>query len=167
MGKRILGCKENTPNEAVGDLGWITMKARRDILRLRYWRKLKQMNDGRLPKIMYQWAREDEEKDSWCQRTRKILTELNMEDFWIGQEETKTKAEWERIVKERMYLREELLWLKRAEGKTKLETYLKIKKELTLEKYLENPDSKGRRLLIGLRSGTNELSIETERSAKN
>ena len=45
----------------------------------------------------------------------------------------------------------------------KLRTYKKFKKELKMEEYLESEDSKGRRLMARLRSGTNNLRIETGR----
>merc|ERR1712083_1079272 len=48
MGKRILRLKVSTNNEVVlGELGWWKMKARRDMIRLRYWRKL--VNMGKEP----------------------------------------------------------------------------------------------------------------------
>jgi hypothetical protein len=41
MGRRILKCSETTANEVVlGELGWWPLEARRDLLRLKYWRKL-------------------------------------------------------------------------------------------------------------------------------
>ena len=41
MGRRILGVKKNTSNAMVyGELGWWSLKERRDMIRLRYWRKI-------------------------------------------------------------------------------------------------------------------------------
>ena len=41
MGRAILGVRRSTVNEVVmGELGWWTMKARRDFLRLMYWREI-------------------------------------------------------------------------------------------------------------------------------
>ena len=47
--------------------------------------------------------------------------------------------------------------------KPKLRTYRKFKKDLTFEKYLENKDIQGRKLMAKLRSGTNNIRIETGR----
>jgi hypothetical protein len=56
MGKRILGLKESPTNEAVrGELGWWSLKARRDMMRLRFWRKILKMGQERLPKKVYEW----------------------------------------------------------------------------------------------------------------
>lgn len=41
VAKRILRCEDSTTNEAVlGELGWWTLKARSDMLRLRFWGKI-------------------------------------------------------------------------------------------------------------------------------
>jgi hypothetical protein len=54
VAKRILRCSTNTSNEAVlGELGWWTMKARRDMLRMRYWRKIVNMDESRVTKLVY------------------------------------------------------------------------------------------------------------------
>ena len=47
--------------------------------------------------------------------------------------------------------------------KPKLRTYRKIKMDLTMEKYLESEDIRGRKLMAKLRSGTNSLRIEIGR----
>ena len=59
MGKRILKVNEKTANGVVlGELGWWPLKARRDMIRLRYWRKLLIMSTERLPKLIYEWETE-------------------------------------------------------------------------------------------------------------
>ena len=41
MARRILGCSSKTACEVLlGELGWWTMKGRRDMLRLRFWGKI-------------------------------------------------------------------------------------------------------------------------------
>ena len=79
-------------NEVIqGELGWWTMKARRDELRLRYWRKIVHMKDERIPRIIYEQSRarlEQESKegtiitDTWCEYTKKLLLELKLERYW-------------------------------------------------------------------------------------
>ena len=57
---------EKTANEVVlGELGWWPMKARRDMIRLRYWRKLLKMSIERLPKVIYEWEREMDDVKVW------------------------------------------------------------------------------------------------------
>ena len=46
MGKRILRCSSRTSEEVVrGELGWERQKARGDEMRLRYWGKIKRMDN--------------------------------------------------------------------------------------------------------------------------
>jgi hypothetical protein len=53
VAKRILRCSRYTTNEAVlGELGWWSLKARRDELRLRYWIRLQMMKADRLPRLL-------------------------------------------------------------------------------------------------------------------
>ena len=69
MGKRILGLKESTNNEVVlGELGWWKMKTRRDMIRLRYWRKLINMGKERLPRVAY----EEKLRKGWENWTKHI-----------------------------------------------------------------------------------------------
>lgn len=52
--KRILHCSVNTTNEAVlGELGWWSMRARFDLLRLRFWGKVVNMSLGSVVKRVY------------------------------------------------------------------------------------------------------------------
>ena len=83
MGRRILGMKDKTSNEAVlGDLGWWPLKARRDMIRLRYWRKLLIMNPNRLPKLIYEWELCDQEAAAWLNYTKKLLISFKLEEYW-------------------------------------------------------------------------------------
>ena len=80
IAKRILGMTERTSNEAVlGELGWWPLKARRDMIRLRYWQNLLSMKEKRLPRLIYEWQKEnDEENESWVAYTKKLLVELDL-----------------------------------------------------------------------------------------
>ena len=67
MAKRILVLKEKTTNEVMlAELGWWPLRARRDMIRLRYWQKLLNMKQDRLPKLIYDCEREIEEKKGSC-----------------------------------------------------------------------------------------------------
>ncbi len=86
-----------------------------------------------------------------------------MREYWEKQEVKEKKDEWNRLIEERIQDREQKLWWKTVNERPKLRTYRKVKTILTFEDYLNNNDEKGRRLLAKIRSGTNFLSIETER----
>lgn len=58
MGRKVLKCGPTMNEEVVrGELGWETLKGRRDELRLRYWGRLTQMRHNRLPRIVYTESR--------------------------------------------------------------------------------------------------------------
>ena len=81
-----------TNNEVVrGELGWETLKARRDELRLRYWRRLTEMTPERIPKILYEESRKRMESEiqedasltaTWCSYTKDLLEELKLGEYW-------------------------------------------------------------------------------------
>ena len=134
------------------------------MIRLRYWQNLLNMNKKRLPKQIYEWEKEKkEDSKSWVSNTKKLLTELYLQDFWIQQKINKTKTEWNKLITEKIQIREQKRWSKRALSKPKLRTYVKYKKILKKEDYLKSEDSIGRRMLARIRSGTNSLRIETGR----
>ena len=78
MGKRILGLKASTNNEVVrGEMGWWRMKARKDMLRLRYWRKVINMKQEKLPRKVYEWElRRRKRRRSWTMYTKRLMMEL-------------------------------------------------------------------------------------------
>ena len=146
MGRRILGVKTFTNNEAVlGDLGWWRMKARRDLLKLKYWWKLLKMKSDRLPRKVYVWDSSRKVKRSWSASIEVLLQHLGLQEFWVSQEIAMEIKEWELLVRSKIQEREQKLWWQGVQESKKLRTYRLVKKELKLEGYLENKDEKGRR----------------------
>ena len=168
MAKRILGMKERASNEAVlGDLGWWPLKARRDMIRLRYWHKLLSMDNTRLPRLVYEWELKNEDRNNcWAKYTKKLLLDLELDDYWLKQEIDKNREQWNKLIHDKIQEREQKEWRQRALLKPKLRTYVKYKLILEEEKYLKNEDAIGRRMLARIRSGTNNLRIETGRYEK-
>ena len=85
--------KAVTKSSNEGKLGWWTMKARRYLLRLRYWAKLDRMPKRRLTKQVYlarrkklQIQRDTDDKTNWCYHTRELLRELKLGQKWRSQE---------------------------------------------------------------------------------
>ena len=164
MGKRILGLKESTTNEVVrGEMGWWSMKARRDMIRLRYWRKILNMGQERLTKKVYEWELRLGVDRSWKGYTRELLDTLGLGAYWDKQKIDMSKDEWNRLITERIHKREEEDWKIKMKHKSKLRTYRKVKDKLEVEGYLRSKDVEGRRMLARIRSGTNKLRIETGR----
>jgi len=70
MARMILKCSPKMTNEAVlGELGWWTLKGRRDLLRLKYYGKIVKMGEDRLVKQVYVESRkrlEEGKQSKWC-----------------------------------------------------------------------------------------------------
>ena len=144
MGRKILRCPSTTTSEVVlGELGWESMKARRDEMRLRYWGKLIRMEDHRIPKIVYRQSKirmslEEEGKTeltaTWCKYTKRLLHQLGLGDYWES-ENLPEQGEWEGLIRERIHLREEEDWKHEMKERSKLRTYITLKHKLERETY--------------------------------
>ena len=122
------------------------------------------MDEGRLTKVAYKVELRNMENGSWATVTKKLLGKLGLGEYWNNQRVVENKEEWGRIVRERIQEREQKDWRERMNNCTQLDTYVVLnKKELKLEEYLTLEDEKGRRIMTRLRSGTNELRIDTGR----
>ena len=121
MGRRILRIRAKTTNEVIiGEMGWWTMKARRDLLRLRYWRKIIGMKSSRLTKIAYEEDRKLDEV-SWANETKKLLIELNLGYEWETQEKESrwSGKQWEGEIERRITKKRQTNWRKEIQNKVK------------------------------------------------
>jgi hypothetical protein len=175
MGRKILRCGPRMNGEVIqGELGWWSMRARRDELRLRYWRKILEMEPERIPRLLYEQSRtrlEAEIKEdnirtkTWCEYTKRLLDELGLTVYW-RENKVPDEAKWESLVEERIQAREQKKWLEKIKERPKLRTYVLFKKKLEQEKYLTSKDRYGRAEMVRLRGGTNRLKIEKGRYAQ-
>jgi len=167
MGRKILRCNSTLTNEVVlGELGWETMKARRDEMRLRYWAKIVRMQEHRIPKIVYRQSKTRLEMEdpppTWCKYTRDLLYRIGLGEYWET-EEVPPEDEWAKIVREKIHIREEEEWRQEMKDHSKLRTYITLKHKLEREKYLEIRNRYGAPELTKIRGGSNRLRIETGR----
>ena len=179
MGRMILRCGAKMANEVVlGELGWWTLKGRRDFLTLNFWgRIVGGMSPTRLVHHVYQHSRARYDRmlashakdshtkhsmDRWCRNVHMLLQEIGMEDAWKKNKLTKNAArQWRTTIKEKITEREEGQWKERMQHKPKLRTYRQLKTRLQFEhRYLEMSDKEAREVMTRLRGGTNELRIE-------
>ena len=97
MGKMILRCSEKMTNEVVlGELGWWSMKGRRDMMRLLFWRKIVCMSPSRLVHHVYSVGRAQHQAGKHskrCKETHTLLQSLGLEHIWskdgLSEEENK------------------------------------------------------------------------------
>jgi len=168
MARRILNCGPKTPIGAMmGDLGWWTLRARRDLLRLVFWGKLVLMNSSRLTKKVYLQRKESlstsRSAQNWCFYTRKLLSNLNLMEYWEHEYMIESIEDWKNLVTRKIGEREQKLWLAGCVAKPKLRTYLQFKSELKLEPYLAHGGHLARSVLFSIRSSSCRLRIETGR----
>jgi hypothetical protein len=168
MGRMILRCGSKMANEVVlGELGWWPLKARRDLLRLKYWGKIvARMPSHRLVKLVYADSRaryEVGKSNRWCSYTHALLVELGLEEFWQHGLTHEQFMKWDTELRKRIGEREEKAWKQGMMEKTKLRTYRTLKHTLSFEPYLTHDDRRAREVMTRLRGGTNELRIEVGR----
>jgi hypothetical protein len=167
IAKRILQCNSTTTNEAVlGELGWWKLETRRDLIRLKYWNKILNMNNNRMTKKIYNENRRTHElsgEKNWSSYTHTLLSKYNLESYWKDNLPIQPN-EWERIVHKNIHTHEETTWKENMMKKPKLRTYRLIKRTLQRERYLTiNTNQESRKILTSLRTGSNDLRIDTGR----
>ena len=180
MGKRILRCGSRMSDVVVrGELGWERQKARNDEMRLRYWGKIIRMGEDRVVNIIYRTSKERLEREeaqkandpsveissTWCMYTRKLMIKLNLADEWRT-ERIPSEEDWNQLIRERIYEREQIKWRTECLMKPKLRIYSLLKKELRQEPFLTVHHRSGIPELVKIRGGTNRLRIEQGRYKK-
>ena len=114
-GRMSLGVGAAVANEVVrGDLGWWTMKGRREYLRLVYWGKLvREKEETMMSTVDREGRRRIEQgiakKHEWCVKTAELLKEAGLAEWW-GSEEVGSAQEWKSRVRFAMGLLENLRW---------------------------------------------------------
>ena len=165
VGRRVLKCGRRLPNDAIsGELGWMSMRGRRMLLRLSYWGKVLVMDKARWVRRVYEDGRSrlgrNARTNTWCNLTRKWLVELGLQGEWDAQ---LVGPAWSDKVRAKIVEYEARLWRVRVVKNAKLEDYVRWKHEPGLEEYLEHGIVPQRRLWTKLRGGCLELRVETGR----
>jgi len=179
VARRILGAKQSTSIAfLMGELGWWPLSARRDLLRLRFWWKLVNMQNSRGVKLVYLYCRRKFKESfvsgkdlsklkkhsmKWCEYTFSLLLELGLDQRWWT-EQLGTEKEWNATIFRKIHEREEKRWKTTMDGNVKLELYRQVKTTLSFEQYLVDERSReGRVEFSRFRSGSNNLRIDKGR----
>lgn len=164
VGRKILGVGSKTCNEAItGELGWMSMKSRRDVARLRFWWKLVNLKDDKLLKQVYSVCKPvlENDRSSWFYGIRELLKELKLAHVWTS-EATGSRKDWLVLVNGCIKRREKDSWMSGMEAKSKLRLYRVLKSRWGKEEYLNLPTEQ-RSLITELRCGTSRLRVELGR----
>jgi hypothetical protein len=166
VGRILLNLQRGTAREVVrGELGWCSLKARREIKLLKLWGRILKMDDARLVKSIYRSCKDQtvSQKGSFCHTVYRSLVSLNLGHIWLSEQIGDFKK-WVTSVSASVKERERDLWLLSLQQKSKLRLYRCLKTELRVEEYLSwSVTVEQRSLYARLRSGTHQLKIETGR----
>ena len=160
--KYILGCSVTTCDEPVrADLGLETLKYRRDFRKLKWYRKVKRMNNERLPfkLLSNEWNKvksRGRPRKCWLSHVNSLKKELNLQD----------KVLEIKLIKEALDKRECEKFEMALQHKLKLRVYKELKHEVGFEEYSKHVKGPSSRLLFKFRSGTHGLFEELGRHAK-
>ena len=165
IARRVLRCGISVSNAALsGELGWMSLKGRRTMLRLSFWGKVLRMAPERWAKRAYVRSKEMLEQggrvSGWCADTKRCLEQLGLQEWWTSQQ---VPDDWKELVREAVLRSEEQRWLEQVRGNGKLQLYRLVKQDFGRELYLQCPDVQRRRLWTKLRAGALELRVETGR----
>jgi hypothetical protein len=175
-GRMCLGVGKEVPNEVVeGELGWWSVRGRREYLRLMFWGEITSGRGSRVVIDVYEEGRRRMREGrpgakEWCVETKRVLEELGMGVVWESEEVGDLKR-WKNRVKRMIGRREELRWRGRMIGsgsvkvKTSLERYMMIKKKLRAEWFLGESRMWVRRW-VRMRGGVQELEVSRERGRR-
>ena len=165
-GRMLLGLYRATAVEvARGELGWLSLRARREIRQLRYWGKLVKMEDSRLVKQIYKQCKERTgyQKRSFCYSIQTLLNKFDLGHLWkselIGE-----LNDWEARIQACVRQYDQDIWASAVQMKPKLRTYKMLKAGVRREEYLSWEITDEQRVLYArLRSGSHQLRIERGR----
>ena len=131
--ERILRCSSKMANEVVlGELGWWTLKGRRDFLILNYWGKIVgEMSPSRLVYHVYHTSRSRYDihhknnnnhgmhsLNKWCNNIHTLLKSIDMEEAWNNNALEPSEAkQWRSTIKTKIKEREEMQWRERMQQK--------------------------------------------------
>ena len=160
--KYILGCSVTTCDEPVlADLGLETLKYRRVFRKLKWYYKIKRMNEERLPLklITNEWDKvktKGRPRKCWLAHINSLKKELNLQDKVLEIKQ----------VKEALVKRECEEFEMALKHKSKLRVYKELKRGVGCEEYLKYVQGPPSRLFFKFRSGTHGLFEELGRHAK-
>ncbi len=169
VGKTLLGLSKNAAGEvARGELGWLSLKARRDRKQLIYWGKVLSMNESRLAKVVYLRSKDvtDSLKGSFCGSVKRTLLNLKLGHLWNSQAVGDLKS-WISFISAVIRKKDQEDWFEEMKDKKPLVLYRNIKTEVSREDYLEwQIPACHRTLYARLRSGAHNLRLATGRYIK-
>ena len=165
VGKTLLGLCNSTAGEvARGELGWLSLKARRELKQLIYWGKVLKMDDSRLVKRVYLQCKKitDSMRDSFCGSVKRTLGKLKLDHLWSSEAIGELK-DWISFISSVIRRKDTELWMQAVQMKPKLRLYRYLKTDLGREDYITWQIPASHRTLYARLRSTHQLRLETGR----
>ena len=167
--KTILGCEAKTAGEAVrGELGWLSMRARRVIHKLRFFRHLATMDKKRIVYHIFRTRYDATMRGDavgWCGETRDLLGTHGLGEWWhtYNWRGFPSKSKWDELVAAAVLSREEDRRNAAMHDRSSLEWYRTHNTTLEMANHLKGDvwGSKGTVLRTQLRCGMHNLRVCT------
>jgi len=162
-GRMCLGVGQEVPNAAVmGELGWWSMRGRREYLRLVYWGKV--VKAGGVVREVYEEGRRRVDRGEarageWCVETKRLLEQVGLGDVWVKGE---VGVGWKALVRGLVQVREELAWKGEMLTKSTLARYMRVKESLKPTQFL-GASRFWVRQWVRLRAGASCLEVDAGR----
>ena len=157
--KFILGVGKQTPNMAVfGEAAVIPLLMRAHVSMLKFWNRIKNMEDNTLVKLAYK--ENVATNSSWCKTIQVLNTTFDLHTKGWSQ------TEFPNAVKKKIKSDFKTHWKTRIgnqDVEKKLGLYSKVKTDFLVDQYLEMPSFKDRKIISKFLCSNHRLRIETGR----
>ncbi len=141
-----------------GDMGWTQSNVRHHVSMIRFWNRVVNMDNHRLPNIVLKWDLQHTGK-TWSSEIKTIFNDIGKEDAFVNLQPVSTNIAWALLHEK--YCND---WKYIVNNKPKLRTYKEFKTHYQTEQYVISFMSrKHRSYFAQLRCGILPLQIETGR----
>jgi hypothetical protein len=163
--KRLLGLSDKTPNHLVyGDTGRYPLYIDSCIASVRYWLKLENMSNDRIPKQAFLMLKNCIENNmfvnnkNWAWNIKTVLESHGFENAW--RDGVGNPRGFLRLLRTKMIENFKLEWARKLDGSERFLVYKTFKQMHGLESYLSDITIKRfRDCVIRLRFGINDLNV--------
>ena len=168
--KKLLGVSTKTPKQLVyGELNRYPIEIDSKVKTLKYWLKLQEMDDSRIPKQAY--LRDERElhlnTNSWSKEIKNMLERNGFGYVWINKGTTFTRS-FIKNFKQRLVDQFWQEWHQKITERDRYVTYNNIKENHDREKYLSNINiTKFRKIFTKLRLGILDINNNKQFYDKN
>ena len=158
--KSFLNVSSRTPNVMIyGDTGRFPLSINAKLRSIKYWLKVLNMSDDRLPKRVYDMNLCTSISNSWVSKIKSTLEECDYEEVWTNQRVPNERS-FLRSIREKLISKFHADWESRVMSSPRYSFYRLFKSSCELEQYLYAIDKKiFRDIYVRFRMDTTDLYI--------